>query len=249
MMGKTPIHVKLQQMDAAAVGALRREEDREGECLARHRGHCLLVNHELGWQHRMELAKCDECWRCGPNSRKGRGWRRRYARGAVRDAMANLDGVRRDVIVALLARWGKHKEIARSGADIGYAVRRDMEWRKVRLSWDTATSLVMAVAGRLAVGKVDPAVKEVRRGSCLGEKDEQGDWVAGREPCPSLRWFDGKPYCGACGCGASPVAALESEDGAYDKLDYPWLRCPRKRPGFMGSGPDPGDRGGGLASG
>ena len=68
--------------------------------------------------------------------------------------------------------------------------------------------------------------KQLRVLSCFGNESIL--------PCPNLIKSEnhGGHYCGACGCGDTPYTQLLVNGKAYSKLDYPYLSCPLKMPGF-----------------
>lgn len=59
-----------------------------------------------------------------------------------------------------------------------------------------------------------------------------GDPSLGMAPCPSLRGEPGSRWCGACGCGERKRARLDPDDQGRSKLQFTYLECPRRRPGF-----------------
>jgi len=86
-----------------------------------------------------------------------------------------------------------------------------------------------SVASRVTQGKADEKLIKLRVLSCHGD-DEM---VA----CPyrsASNNREGAYFCTACGCGDKPRAFLNDPDnsGAYTKLDYPWVSCPVRMPGF-----------------
>jgi hypothetical protein len=91
------------------------------------------------------------------------------------------------------------------------------------------TNLGKAVVSRVVQGKADDKLIKLRVLSCHGD-DEM---VA----CPyrsASNTREGAYFCTACGCGDKPAAFLNDPDNSdtYTKLDYPWVSCPVRMPGF-----------------
>lgn len=85
----------------------------------------------------------------------------------------------------------------------------------------------MSIASRGLMGKkADPSVKKLRVLSCFGNTDIP--------PCEHLKKSEkyDSHYCGGCGCGDKPHTQLLINGKEYSKLDYPYLTCPLKMPGF-----------------
>lgn len=93
-------------------------------------------------------------------------------------------------------------------------------WTKAEVFFTSAKSRgLVATATNTGGEKAPEDVITLRKQQCFGG-------------CSQLRYtIDQKPFCGACGCGSNKLAILTSEDG-YSKLDYPYLECPLKKPGF-----------------
>ena len=68
--------------------------------------------------------------------------------------------------------------------------------------------------------------KQLRVLSCFGNSSIS--------PCPNLLKSEhhGGHYCGGCGCGDNTYTQLLINGESYSKLDYPYLSCPLKMPGF-----------------
>lgn len=93
--------------------------------------------------------------------------------------------------------------------------------------------LAMAIASRGTTNKkTDVETKKLRYLSCYGKDDIQA--------CPNLKTSEKSDfyYCGRCGCGDHPHTWLMRETGVYAKLDYPYLTCPLKMPGFSNYDPN-----------
>lgn len=94
-------------------------------------------------------------------------------------------------------------------------------WRETRPSWSKAASWLKSEVSK-RVGKISLNVLDQRKQSCFGGVSS--------EACNMLRKHtDGFHYCGSCGCGVREEARL---DGKPSKLEYPYLECPLKKPGF-----------------
>ncbi len=94
---------------------------------------------------------------------------------------------------------------------------------------DKVKNLGKSVASRVTQGKASEDLIKLRVLSCHGD----GEVV----PCPyrsASNTREGAYFCTACGCGDKPRAFLNDPDdsGAYTKLDYPWVSCPVRMPGF-----------------
>jgi len=94
-------------------------------------------------------------------------------------------------------------------------------------------SFAMAIASRgIKNTKIDLETKKLRYVSCYG--------IDGISPCQFLTKSQKSDYyyCGKCGCGDHSHTWLQKNKDEYSKLDYPYLTCPLKMPGF--SDYDPG---------
>ena len=94
---------------------------------------------------------------------------------------------------------------------------------------EKAKNLGKAVASRVTHGKADDNLIKLRVLSCHGD-DEMVS-------CPyrsASNVREGAYFCTACGCGDKPAAFLNDPDNSdtYTKLDYPWVSCPVRMPGF-----------------
>lgn len=88
-------------------------------------------------------------------------------------------------------------------------------------------SFAMAVASRgINNSKIDLQTKQLRHVSCFGLNE-----IA---PCKYLQKSSKSEfyYCDKCGCGDHSHTWLQKEKDEYSKLDYPYLTCPLKMPGF-----------------
>lgn len=90
-------------------------------------------------------------------------------------------------------------------------------------------NLGKALASRVTQGKADDNLIKLRVLSCHGD-DEMVS-------CPyrsASNVREGAYFCTACGCGDKPAAFLNDPDNSdtYTKLDYPWVSCPVRMPGF-----------------
>lgn len=83
----------------------------------------------------------------------------------------------------------------------------------------------LSIASRGAKGhRADTNTKKLRVLSCFG--------TDGISSCPFLEEEKGSYFCGKCGCPKIKQNALLRSDEKYAKLDYPYLECPLKNPGF-----------------
>lgn len=90
----------------------------------------------------------------------------------------------------------------------------------------------MSIASRgILDKKAESSIKKLRALSCFGN-DEIG-------PCEHLKQSQSHEghYCDACGCGDKPHTQLTINGKKYSKLDYPYLTCPLKMPGFSNYDP------------
>lgn len=86
-------------------------------------------------------------------------------------------------------------------------------------------SFAMSIASRVFKGTRAPTeVKKLRVISCFGN-----DKIPA---CPNLQKEGNSYFCGGCQCPKVEYNALIREDNKYSKLDYPYLECPLKNPGF-----------------
>jgi len=95
--------------------------------------------------------------------------------------------------------------------------------RAIAPLWRRATAFFRALKSRFT-STLPPEEHALRHISCMGTTP---DGVRVADPCPSLKEHEGHKYCGACGCGFQPWAAVDTV-----KLTFPDLQCPRDRPGF-----------------
>ena len=93
-------------------------------------------------------------------------------------------------------------------------------------------SFAMSIVSRGIIGKkAEPPVKQLRVLSCFGNNEIP--------PCSNLvksKKHEGH-FCSACGCGDMPHTQLLINGKTYSKLDYPYLSCPLKMPGFSNYDP------------
>lgn len=184
---------------------------------------CNLISGRVGWRCVVSQKTCEECLAATPE-----------VAALVRERAASrvIEGAKRSfksqepTVSRILAERHMGAEGLSLLADIEIDPYRTPKsgWARVKQTWQDAQDFVAAMKSRgLDDKKVELTVKGVRHDSCFGE------------PCPSLRLSDDgvHHYCGACGCGDSSLALLDSD--GYSKLDYPELKCPRRRPGFVNS--------------
>jgi len=80
--------------------------------------------------------------------------------------------------------------------------------------------------------KINLDIKKLRYISCYGFEE------IGK--CSNLKKSEKSEfyYCNGCGCGDHPHTWLIREENEYSKLDYPYLDCPYKMPGFSNYDPN-----------
>jgi hypothetical protein len=86
-----------------------------------------------------------------------------------------------------------------------------------------------AVGSRVTKGRATEDIVKLRVLACHGNGEIS--------PCPyrgDSKVRDGFHFCTACGCGDKPHTWLNNPEDpeAYTKLDYPWVSCPIRNPGF-----------------
>jgi len=92
---------------------------------------------------------------------------------------------------------------------------------------EKCVSLAMSIASKgITNKKVFPEEKKLRVLSCFGNSEIP--------QCEHLQKSKehGGHYCGGCGCGDKKYTQLLINGTQYSKLDYPYLKCPMKMPGF-----------------
>lgn len=205
------------------VGPRIEAEDRRcAECPMRARGQCLIVNELVRWQHGMPLEDCNICWSLGgPSSAEAEKWRAEYAHRTV----LHFSDPERLVVLPTRVRnaIASHVEGGEDLQEVPPPVDEGLVGRASHF----ARSLLSR--GGPLNRKVELTIKGARHISCFGT-DLDGTRV--QAPCPSLTRLEGGHHvCSDCGCGDGPRAWLDT-DPEYDKLDYPYLWCPRGRQGF-----------------
>lgn len=80
--------------------------------------------------------------------------------------------------------------------------------------------------------RISDDTKKLRYISCYG--------LANIKPCSNLKKSckSNFYYCDGCGCGDHSHTWLLKNKGDYSKLDYPYLNCPLKMPGFSNYDPN-----------
>lgn len=207
----------------------KRVVERMEQCVYRNTHSCALIDLDLGFGSGLDWDTCDRCWNAGGID-GGDEHRDRF----VRDKVAywkrpeNIKRANRQILVPLTV---KHMDPAERKKllpeDSRFSLRADLEWTKVKPSWQKAHSFLRSILSKGFTGKVatDEQFKQ-RHVSCFGTTPE-GIYV--QSPCPSLAKSkdQGRHYCNACGCGDRSIAHLDSK-----LMRFPHLECPRKRPGF-----------------
>jgi hypothetical protein len=215
----------------------QREFRRSMQCPARSKGRCILLSMELGWDHGLPIADCDQCWASGgPDTQQAALLRETWVALTVEhfSKPENAARVGRDVLVPLTVRHmtSAQVEALNNAIDIQFQIKREGLWAEVKHTWKDAQDFIAALKSRGTDNRrVSLPVLEARNVSCFGLTLD-GAQVA--DPCPSLT---GSPergwWCGACGCGETEIARLDDPtDEGYPKLAYPILTCARRRKGF-----------------
>lgn len=238
-----PLHDRPQWKDAPSelkerVSAqLERENQRMLECRCRSNGSCILVDGMLGWHHGMPIEDCDTCLGLGgEHSDEAASFRSMHAMAVVgaltRQTLYSSVKPPRGVMVALTVKHRAISEDRFAAPDIQAALRAPIGWVSVKPLWERAESLMSSLWSKWR-RVIDRNTREKRQISCWGT-DLVGTPVT--TACHMLREKDGHFYCGACGCGANPIARLGSVErrgvGEPTKLDFPKLECPLQKPGF-----------------
>lgn len=94
-------------------------------------------------------------------------------------------------------------------------------------------AFAMSIASRgFKNSKINLDIKKLRYISCYGFEEI--------EKCSNLKKSEKSEfyYCNGCGCGDHPHTWLIREENEYSKLDYPYLDCPYKMPGFSNYDPN-----------
>lgn len=240
-----PLPPDVQDLLSSHHGELLAEKKRESQCSFRRAGCCDIVNATLGWRHGMPLDHCDRCWNAG-GPENGGGPVRDSIAMAYRDfALANIRSANREIITVLLRDHMTPEEVQafRNDPEYNWIVSRESRWAMVSSSWDLAESFVRSVASRGFTGRrVDLTVKGRRHVSCTGTTLEG---VRVSDPCPALvssQKNPGSSYCNECRCGDRSIAWItkpQTDPTSVTKLDFPFLECPRGRPGFSNEGQMP----------
>lgn len=208
------------------------------ECPARTTsGTCQITDRGAGWLIGMPLDVCDACFKAGGIKSDGV-VRHKWLAASIDSLKSKLADCPRSVIFAIL-NWHCTLDEAQGFLDreeVMDAATREVRWSLARESWEQAEhfqrgslkDFLKSLWSRAFEEPVTLAVFMQRQMSCFGEK--------GSTPCPSLRTAsDGiHHWCGDCGCGDKKRAWLDDPQGkgGYTKLHYPYLVCPRSKPGF-----------------
>lgn len=220
------------------------EDQRYIECPYRSEAHtCLLIDNTLGWGFGLPLETCNKCWKNNPDSPQSQALRTTITADVITEMKKPhmLAKTPKNVAVPLTLN---HMTIAeRKAAEplLKQAGLGKINWRKAKPTWEQAQSMLKSVASRSWRGKrTEAGLKRQRHISCFGI-DEDGLYI--QSPCPDLLTSrDGQHhFCNSCGCGDKRIAWLDEQaqdpSGTYTKLDYPYLECPRQRPGFSNALP------------
>lgn len=210
---------------------LAREKEREGQCPLRHRSSCAEISTRLGWDNKLSMDTCDACYNAG-GLEGGQVIRDTYVAQTVAHWRQNAARAPAAVFTALTINHMTQAEVRalNVSADDRLEATKKERWAKVRGKWEMAESFVRSMASRgpgALIGggaRVLPSQKLMREEQCAA--------------CPSRTPSEKKPgkhFCNDCGCGDTELALLDEEP--YGKLDYPYLECPRERPGFSNAPP------------
>ncbi len=120
-----------------------------------------------------------------------------------------------------------HSPNAGCGGQDGFGSAPD-EWQRVKPSWSRALSFATVILRTSVEGKVSETTYWERLQSCSG-LNAANQIVS--PVCAMRREHQGVAYCGACGCGATPLARLDN------KLWYQGLECPLAKKGFENHDP------------
>ena len=216
------------------------EAAREARCPARHNECCTSINKALGWSNALSGDRCDACFALGPETPAAAAYR-------AQQVTLTLSIYRENpVLIASLPHHVRDKLASHfppeewaaltSHPAVQDRLARADRWVPVRPSWEKALAFTRSLASEVTAdmvgGTLSSSERNQRNVSCFGLT------VKGRrlaEPCDSLALSrDGAHhYCADCGCGDTILARLDMvPPETRSKLDFPYLECPRKRPGF-----------------
>ncbi len=212
------------------------ETSRESECPHRWRGQCHVLNAMIGWSTALPLAECDKCWQAGRDTDRAAEIRSDFHQRVVQLAKANTAHLSENVLRTLIRDYLTIEEAEKLVEDqgAGWSQSRPARWAAVQRSWEMAKSFSSAMMSKGFAGtRADDRTKSQRWISCFGQAP---DGAAAGQPCDALRWTADHEhaFCGDCGCGDHRRAHLNGTP--YGKLEYPYLECPRGRPGFSNEG-------------
>jgi len=205
------------------------------ECsLWTQRGTCRDIDANVGWSNKLDPKICEACQACGTNDSSAAIAYRNEKIKQIVDHYRKVENLMKapPEIIKVMTTQHLNKEentAVRENPEFDFAINKKTKWEKVKSSWDMAESFVRSAMSRGIMNKrVELTVKNKRIESCFGNEE--------KSPCPSLtKSPSGSHYCNACGCGDRSMAYLDGPEGSYTKLDYPFLECPRERPGFSNS--------------
>lgn len=193
---------------------------------------CKLISEFLGWDHGCPTSICDQCLALGgPSSEKAAAFRADVSKKWISNVIASIHKQRPSTLEALKKHMSSADWAALAASPEGRAcITKQTSWNTVKPTWEKAEAFIKSQLSKGITSKrVELTVKNQRHISCFGT-NLNGDKVA--EPCSALTLSDDKQhhFCNSCGCGDKAIAHLDSD--GYSKLDYPYLECPRRRPGF-----------------
>ncbi len=189
------------------------------------------MNVKVGWTTGTPLSDCDRCYAAGHDKPEGEAVRSELASLYIESAKRNAHRLPKSVVDVLVRDHLSPEEGKKllSREDVKWNYTSPGRWAMVRPTWEMAASFLKSKASGFGGAVTAKEIKEARHVSCFGRK-LNGE-VVGPE-CDALRWTSDRQhaYCGDCGCKDHARAHLNSKP--HDKLDYPYLECPRKKNGF-----------------
>lgn len=173
---------------------------------------------------------CNTCWGMGNKTEDAAKYREEVALRWVQVAKSKIHKASAPTIKAVMRDWmtEEERETLRKHPDFAWMATRSDRWAKVHRSWTQAQAFAKSMISGFGGKTVELTVKGRRAVSCFG-KELDGTVVG--SPCPALTHAASGVYCGECGCSEKEITRLDGH-----KLDFPYLECPRGRPGFANEG-------------
>lgn len=201
------------------------------ECPARTaKGSCAIVDRHAGWGMGMPLQDCDACFEKG-GMIGGEGERLRFFQASIDSLKKQLPRCKREVIFNIITHHSTPEErVSLWTPEVEQAFSKEVRWSQAQGSWEQASHFQR--------GSLKDFLKSLWS-RAFEEPVSLGDFVQRQlscAECPSRKVSgDGvHHFCDECGCGDSKRTWLDDPQGkgGYTKLHYPYLVCPRGRPGF-----------------